>query len=99
MAPYNNLRIYGTKWTVERDQVAIAKDAEDVHPELQTIAADRVAGHPYDREVEDWLDSIQENRSPRCNLFDGANSTVATLIAVEAMSTGKALSVPVYSRS
>ena len=99
MAPYNNLRIYGTKGTVERDQVAIAKDAEDVHPELQTIAADRVAGHPFDREVEDWLDSIQENRSPRCDLFDGANSTVATLIAVEAMATGKAMSVPVYARS
>ena len=99
MAPYNNLRIYGTKGTVERDQVAIAKDAEDIHPELQTIVADRVAGHPFDREVEDWLDAIRKDGNPRCGLFDGANSTVATLLAVEAMATGKALSVPVYDRS
>ncbi|MBM3240265.1 Gfo/Idh/MocA family oxidoreductase [Candidatus Poribacteria bacterium] len=99
MAPYYNLRIYGTKGTVERDQVAIAKNAEDMHPELQPIVANHIAGHPFDREVEDWLDSIRDGRSPRCNLFDGANSTVATLAAVEAMATGKALSVPVYTRS
>ncbi|MBC8427639.1 Gfo/Idh/MocA family oxidoreductase, partial [bacterium] len=99
MPPHNNLRIYGTRGAVERDQVAIAKDAEDIHPELQPIAAEHIAGHPFDREIEDWLDSIREDRNPRCDLFDGANSTVATLMAVEAMATGKALSVPVYSRS
>ena len=99
MPSYNNLRIYGTKGTVERNQVAIAKDEEDVHPELQPIASEHIAGHPFDREVEDWLDSIRDGRNPRCDLFDGANSTVATLLAVEAMGTGKVLSVPVYTRS
>ena len=99
MAPYNNLRVYGTMGTVERDQVAIAEDAEDVHPELQPIAADRIAGHPFDREIEDWLDAIREDRNPRCDLFDGANSTIATLMAAEAMAAGKTLPVPVFHRA
>lgn len=99
MAPYYNLRVYGTRGTVERDQVALARDEEDVHPALRPVAADRIAGHPYDREIEDWLDAIQEDRSPCCDLFDGANSTVATLIAAEAMALGKPLPVPVYRQT
>ncbi|MFQ6039324.1 MAG: Gfo/Idh/MocA family oxidoreductase [Candidatus Poribacteria bacterium] len=98
MPPYNNLRIYGTRGTVERDQAAISKDEEDVHPALQPIEVEHITGHPFDREVEDWLDSIRENRNPRCDLFDGANSTVAMLMAAEAMASGKVLSVPVYAR-
>jgi len=97
MASYCNLRLYGTKGTVERDQVAIAKDDEDVHPEFQPVQSCRITGHPFDREVEDWLDSIREDRSPRCDIFDGANSTIATLIAVEAMKAETSLPVPVYS--
>jgi len=98
MAPYYNLRIYGTRGTVERDQVAISKDENDVHPEFRPIEADHISGHPFDREVEDWLDAIREDRSPRCDLFDGANSTIATLMAVEAMTHRTPLPVPVYKR-
>ena len=98
MPPYNNLRVYGTKGTVERDQAAISKDAEDVHPALQPIVAERVTGHAYDPEIADWLDAIREDCPPRCDLFDGANSTVATLVATEAMAKGKRLPVPVYRR-
>lgn len=98
MAPYYNLRLYGTNGTVERDQVAIAKDENDMHPEFTLIEADRISGHPYDREVEDWLDSIRDDRDPRCDLFDGANSTAATLVAVEAMKFGIPLPVSFYSR-
>ena len=98
MASYYNLRLYGTKGTVERDQAAISKDDNDVHPEFKTIEADRISGHPYDKEVEDWLDSIRDDRKPRCDLFDGANSTIATIIAVDAMKAGKPLPVPIYTR-
>jgi len=99
MAPYNNLRVYGTRGTVERDQVAIAKNAADVHPVLRPVAVDRIAGHPFDREIEDWLDAIREDRNSRCDLFDGANSTIAALVATEAMATGKTLPVPVFHRA
>jgi len=95
----HNVRIYGTKGTVERDQVAISRDEEDVHPEFKPISAQSVAGHPYDPEVEDWLDAIRTDRAPRCDLFDGANSTMATLLAVHAIITGRSVEVPEYSRS
>ncbi len=98
MASYYNLRLYGTKGTVERDQAAISKDDSDLHPEFKTIEADRISGHPYDREVENWLDSIRDDRKPRCDLFDGANSTIATIVAVDAMKAGKPLPVPIYTR-
>ena len=98
MAPYYNLRIYGTMGTVDRDQVAVAAGKEDAHPAFHPVEADRISGHPYDREIADWLDAIRKDRRPRCDLFDGANSTVATLVAVEAITAGKALPVPVYAR-
>jgi myo-inositol 2-dehydrogenase/D-chiro-inositol 1-dehydrogenase len=98
MASYYNLRLYGTMGTVERDQVAISKDENDVHPEFKPIEADRISGHPYDKEVEDWLDSIRDDRLPRCDLFDGASSTVATLVAIDAIKLGISLPVPFYSR-
>lgn len=98
MPPFNNLRIYGTRGTVERDQVALAKDEADVHPPLVRIEVERVTGHSYDPEVADWLDAIAEDRRPRCDFYDGANSTVATLVAVEAIARRAKLPVPVYAR-
>jgi len=97
MASYYNLRIYGTMGAVDRDQVAISKNEDDIHPEFHSVDAARISGHPYDKEIEDWLDSISEGRKPRCDIFDGANSTAATLIAVEAMKQGKPLPVPDYA--
>lgn len=97
MAPYYNLRIYGTKGTAERDQVAISKGEDDIHPEFKQIEADRVSGHPYDKEVENWIDAIQNNQKIRCNIYDGANSTIATIFAVEAMKFRTSLSIPIYA--
>jgi predicted dehydrogenase len=96
--PFCNVRVYGTRGTVERDQVAIAQEDQDVHPAFAPIQARRIDNHPFDDEVEDWLDAIREDRAPRCDLFDGANSTMATLIATEAMAAGRPLSVPVFKR-
>jgi len=98
MPPYYNLRIYGTRGTVERDQAALARDEADVHPAFQPVEAPRVSGHAYDPEIADWLAAIAEDRPPRCDLYDGANSTVATLAAVEALNARRALPVPVYRR-
>lgn len=97
MAPYYNLRVYGTRGTVERDQVALSKEASDVHPEFRPIEADRTRGHPYEPEVADWLDAIAQDRRPRCDLYDGANSTAAPLAACQALAEGRAAAVPVYA--
>jgi predicted dehydrogenase len=96
MAAYYNLRIYGTRGTVERDTVALSRDDADVHPAFVPIAADRVSGHPYDREIGDWLNAIETGRPPRCDLFDGAASTMAALLATQAMGTGRAAAIPAF---
>lgn len=95
---FNNLRVYGTLGSVEKDSLALASGPEDQHPEFAPIEAERVAGHPYDPEVADWLTAIAEDRTPRCEFFDGANSTLACLLAVEATRLGRAVAVPVLGR-
>ena len=95
MAPFYNLRVYGTKGTVERDTVALSQNADDVHPAFAPVNADRAKGHPYLPEIEDWLDAIVQDRAPRTPLWDGANSTLATLCACRAMRDRVAVDVPV----
>jgi len=98
MAPHYNLRVYGTMGTVERDTVALAADEDDVHPAFAPVRGERLGGHPFDAEVEDWIDSIVQDRRPRCDIFDGINSTAATLKAAESARLGSPLPVPVYGR-
>jgi predicted dehydrogenase len=98
MAPYYNLRVYGTLGTVEKDQTAIAIEPGNVHPRFEPIPGARLSGHPYEPEIRDWLDAIELDRPPRCDLYDGANSTVATLVAAQAMAAKKPLPVPIYRR-
>jgi len=47
MAPFYNLRVYGTLGTVERDQVALSESPEDVHPPFRPVEADTgsIGGH------------------------------------------------------
>jgi predicted dehydrogenase len=94
MPPFNNLRIYGTNGTVERDAVGVSGSPEDVHPVLQPVGGPRVQGHPYLPEIEDWLVAIQTNGPPRTPLWDGANSTIATLAAARALREGVEVDVP-----
>jgi len=96
MAPFYNLRLYGTRGTVERDTVAISRTPDDLHPDFRPVGAERVTGHPYLPEVLDWLGAILEDRQPRVPLADGANSTIATLCAVRAMREGTEVEVPVF---
>ena len=98
MVPFYNLRIYGTLGTVERDSVALAESADDVHPAFQPIEAQRLQGHPYRPEIKDWLDAIREGRPPRTPLFDAANSTMAALCAARACRDGKQVDVPLFGR-
>ncbi|OPZ87043.1 MAG: hypothetical protein BWY76_00661 [bacterium ADurb.Bin429] len=94
MAPYYNLRAYGTMGTIERDTMALAKDEEDVHPPFVPVDGERIAGHGYTPEIEDWLDAIRDDRAPRCPFADGANSTLAALRAVRAADEGREMTVP-----
>ncbi len=96
MPPFYNLRVYGTNGTVERDTVAIASSPDDVHPEFEPVAADRIEGHSFLPEILDWLAAIESDRPPRTSLLDGANSTMAALAAVQAMRERTEVEVPVF---
>jgi predicted dehydrogenase len=94
--PYYNLRVYGTHGTIERDTAAIAASPHDVHPTFEPVDAERVKSHPYLPEVCDFLAAVREDRSPRTPLWDGANSTLAALVAVRTFREGKELDVPIF---
>jgi len=96
MAPFYNLRLYGTNGTVDRDQIAISHSPEDVHPEFARIEADEVMRHNFEDEIEDWLDAIARDRPTRSGLHDGANSSIAALCAVRAAREGREVEVPVF---
>lgn len=98
MAPHYNVRVYGTKGTVYGDKIAISKNEDDVHPEFVPMGADAAIGHPYDPEIKDWLEAITDDRPPRCDFFDGANSSAACLVAHEAIAQGRTLPIKVYAR-
>lgn len=94
MAPFYNLRVYGTQGTVERDQIAVCATSEEAHPEFQPVPGPRAQGHPYEPEVDDWLDAILHDRPTRTPLKDGARSTLASLCAVRAAREGREVRVP-----
>lgn len=94
MAEHYNLRLYGTLGTAERDSVALAADEADVHPRFAPVDVPRVPGHSFTPEIDDWLDSIRDDRPPRCPFADGANSTIAALRAVRAAAERREVEVP-----
>ncbi|MDD4869148.1 MAG: Gfo/Idh/MocA family oxidoreductase [Kiritimatiellae bacterium] len=94
--PFFNLRIYGTNGTIERDQFCIGKKMAEQRSEFKPIEAQRIKGHPYDPEIDDWLTAIIEDTNVRTNLKDGANSNMATLCAVKAAREGKEVIIPVF---
>jgi len=96
--PWNNLCLYGTRGTVERNRIALSKDDADVHPAFRPVAAEALAGHPFHDEIADWLEAIVADRPTRIGLLDGANSTLATLCAVRAAREGTQVAVPVLER-
>jgi predicted dehydrogenase len=94
MAPYYNLRLYGTNGTIERDTAAIAQSPDEAPPPFTPLPVERVEGHSYLPEIDDWLTAIREDRPPRCPFADGANSSLAALCAVQAAHQRSEVSVP-----
>lgn len=94
MAPFYNLRLYGTAGTVERDQIALSRDQDEAHPAFVPVVADRAQGHPYEAEIADWLAAIRQDRPTCTPLVDGASSTLAALLAVRSAREGRELDVP-----
>ncbi|MEK6900262.1 MAG: Gfo/Idh/MocA family oxidoreductase [Nanoarchaeota archaeon] len=94
--PFYNLRIFGTKGTIERDQICVPERNISQNYGFKPLEAQRIEGHPYGPEVDDWLTAIIEDGDTRTNLKDGANSTLAALCAVKSARDQKEVMIPFF---
>ncbi len=92
---FNNLEVYGTRGTVRQGKVMLG-EGHDVT--VEDISDKEIAGHPYEPEIEHFLDCILEDKPTLVDAFEGANSAVAMIVATEAIETGQALAVPHFER-
>jgi predicted dehydrogenase len=54
----------------------------------------KTEGHPYNPEVDHFIDCILDDKPTSCDAIDGAKSTMAVLKAIEAIGTGRAVAIP-----
>ncbi len=92
---HNNLEVYGTKGTI-RGGKFMRGEGHDLTEEVD-LTDRAIGGHPYDPEVNDFLDAIANDRRATCDAFDGANSAAATVLAAEAIVSGRPEAVPIYA--
>lgn len=93
---YNNLQVYGTKGTI-RGATVMLGEGHDVEEEFD-LSDREITGHPYEPEIEHFLDCIIHDRPPLVDAFEGANSAAAMIVATEAVETGQVLPVPRFER-
>jgi UDP-N-acetylglucosamine 3-dehydrogenase len=92
---FNNLEVYGTAGTVRGGKVWRGEGDE---AQVQDISATQITGHPYEPEIDHFIDCILNDRPPLVDAFEGANSAAAMIVATEAVETGKVLPVPHFVR-
>jgi len=93
---FYNLRVYGTNGTIEKDKLCVGSNSPGEALVFKPIDSRRIDGHPFDPEIEDWLTAIVEDGEVRTSLRDGANSTMAALMAVKAAREGRETPIPVF---
>lgn len=97
IAPYaylNNLTVYGTKGTVNRDKICLEGQPE----EYRDLGVVPPPGHPYEPEIENFLTAILEDKPTLIDAFDGASSAAAVIVGAQAAARGTPLPVPRYER-
>lgn len=88
MSENYNVSVYGTKGTINRRKMSLIgmRDSMEMPYKLQ--------GHPYDPEIDHFIDCILQDKPTLCDAIDGAKSTIAVLKVLEAIETGKATAIP-----
>jgi predicted dehydrogenase len=92
---FNNLEVYGTQGTVRGGRVWRGEGEEAT---VEDISAAQIAGHPYEPEINHFVDCILNDEPTLVDAFEGANSAAAMIAATEAVETGKVLPVPHFVR-
>ena len=83
------ISLFGSDASIVRGFL-VSRDQQNEPVEL----AAHGAGHPYDPEVDDFVNAVLEGRSPATDARDGGNTAIAILSGIEAMETGKTITIP-----
>ncbi len=92
---FRNLEVYGTKGTVRAGKLYLGSGHDASAQDLSKLC---IAAHPYNPEVEHFMDCILNDKPTLVDAFDGANSAIGVLMAAEAIRSGKIQEVPIYRR-
>ncbi len=90
---HSNLEVYGTEGTIRGGQ--LIKGDHDA-PEVTDLAAKEISGHPFEPEIDHFLECIIEDKPTLTDAFDGANSAAATIMAAESILSGRPEPVPIF---
>ena len=51
-------------------------------------------GHPYDDEVDDFVNAVLDWRRPATDARDGSNTAIAIICGIQAMESGATVAIP-----
>jgi len=86
-----NLAIYGVKGTILRDTICTNEEKG-----FQNLPYRWETAHPYEPEVEHFIECILEDKETIVNAREGARTAAAVITAARAMKTKKALKIPEF---
>jgi len=87
----NRISLFGSKGSIVDGKIAL----RDESAELRDLPFARDRAHPFDPEVDAFLDCIIADRPPPIDARDGGNTAIGILSAIDALHAKRAVKVPV----
>ncbi len=94
ISPYayaNNIAVYGTKGTILRDTICLNEKEG-----FKKIVVKYSSGHPFEPEVNHFIECILKNKKPLIDSKEGAKTAAATIIASKALKEKKSIAIPQF---
>jgi len=94
VAPYayaNNIAVYGTKGTIIKDMICL--DEREGFTKIETAYS---RAHPYEPEVNYFVDCILKDEKPLIDAREGARSAAAVITVSEALKEKKSVPIPQF---
>jgi UDP-N-acetylglucosamine 3-dehydrogenase len=83
------ISLFGSEASIVRGRL-VSPDGGNEPVEL----APHGKGHPYDDEVEDFVDAVLGARAPATDARDGGNTAIAIICGIQAMESGETIAIP-----
>ena len=94
VAPYayaNNIAVYGTKGTIIKDMICL-----DERKGFTKIKTTYLREHPYEPEVNHFIDCILKDKKPLIDAREGARSAAAVITVSEALKEKRFTAIPQF---